>query len=145
MTDVILLKNHKNTTGSKLEHSCGVVADDAGDQPPPPPCRACSLGMPLRDIDSAGIDSSSLSEVGVAVQVWRGWKTSYRLRQPEAEKVEVASARIAAKQKLSVDAPLSAVANRTKSADDRRKASDSIAQIRRNRATAQKLAGIDPW
>ena len=108
-------------------------------------CRACVLGVPLRDDECAELDSRNLTEVGIQVMSWRGWKISYRTKQPDKESVEACSARIANKQKHSIDIPFSTVCSRTKSGVERKAASDAQARIRKVRADAQKAAGVDAW
>ena len=99
----------------------------------------------MRDDECAELDDKNLTEVGIQVKSWRGWKIAYRTKQPDRESVEACSQRIATKQKHSIDIPFSTVCSRTKSGVERKAASDAQIRIRKLRADAQKAAGVEAW
>ena len=95
------------------------------------------------DVDE--IDAKSLNEIGVSTRVWRGWRVSYRTKEPEKETAEQCAARIAHKQKLSIDQPFSTEVGRTKTAAERKAASDKSSGVRKARGLNHKTCGLDLW
>ena len=94
------------------------------------------------DLDEA--EATALADLDVHVKHWKGWRVSYRLREPEKEPAEKCAKRIQRKMKSSIDRPFSTVGPRTKSAEDRKVASDKIAARQKARSAAVKAAGILP-
>ena len=125
-----------------LLHTCG----DEG--PPPPPagssCKACEKGLPLADEVPLESDQAELADLGAAIKLWRGWRVSYRLREPEKEGVNTIITRISNKQKRSNDRPFTTDGTtRSKSMSERKAASDNIAAEIQARATVKAAAGLD--
>ena len=83
-----------------------------------------------------------LAELGINQRLWRGWRLAYRLKEPEKESVAVAVARIRAKIKVSNDCPMEVIVPRTKSDAERRAAAQRLADAKRDRAAAQRAAGL---
>ena len=99
--------------------------------------------MPKHDAYVVANDNQDLSDLGVHVKVWRGWRVAHRLREPENENVESVVRRITAKMKRSTDRPFTTESTqRTKSVLQRQEASDAAKSKVQARAAAQKANAL---
>ena len=125
-----------DATGDQLIHAC---TDDPESRNK---CKACLAGLPQAADAQEENDSKTLEELGLAVKLWRGWKVSCMTKMPHKETVEECEKRIDWKRRHCTYAPLHTEVSRTKSADQRRLASDAIAEIKKQRRARVTALGL---